>query len=188
MYHKGKDYEEIDKMALQIRIDYGHFEKKLNVFKLAKQLNIVLIKYSSLNEEQLDHILNESELKDGLTIIKKRNGEYKYITFYNDKLGMTRRRLTIGHEIKHVVYLEEDPSEKDEDLANHFARYILAPTCLIMPYVMKKSSILEIIEDFGISKEAAQNAYSQAENRITSGNENLTDIEKEFMAGYKKQL
>lgn len=48
MYHSGKDYRKVDEMALRLRIDYGHLDKCLDVFKLARQLNMVLIKYSSL--------------------------------------------------------------------------------------------------------------------------------------------
>ena len=106
MYYKGEDYEKLDKMALRLRIDYGHLNSRLDVFKLAKQLNIVLIKYSSLNEKQLKVISDSEELKDGFTIIRKKKDEYEFYTFYNDQIGSARIRLTIAHEIKHVVFLE----------------------------------------------------------------------------------
>lgn len=59
MYHSGKDYQRVDEMALRLRIDYCHFEKRLDVFKLAEQLNMALIKYSSLTEKQLEVITNK---------------------------------------------------------------------------------------------------------------------------------
>lgn len=183
MYHSGKDYKKVDELALRLRIDYCHFEKRLDVFKLAKQLNIVLIKYSSLTEEQLEFITSKEELKDGFTIFKKKNGEYEFYTFYNDQIGTARIRLTIAHEIKHVVCLEFSPNEKEEDLANHFARYILAPTCLVMPYI-NRFSFMEITDDFDISFEAACNAYKAAENRILSNKSDLNDYENEFIAEF----
>lgn len=183
MYHSGKDYEKVDKMALRLRIDYNHFEKRLDVFKLAKQLNMVLIKYSSLSDEQLKTISGLEELNDGFTIIRKKKGNYEFYTFYNDQIGSARIRLTIAHEIKHVVFLEFNPSEKDEDLANHFARYILAPTCLVMPYIGCFSQ-MEITDDFDISYEAACNAYNAAENRIIRNKTELGDYEKEFIAEF----
>lgn len=186
MYHNGKDYQIVDEMALRLRIDYSHFEKRLDVFKLAKQLNMILIKYSSLNEEQLKVIKSNEELKDGFTIFKKENGEYKFYTFYNDSIGDARTRLTIAHEIKHVVFLEENPTEKEEDLANHFARYILAPSCLIMPYIGYFSP-MKLVYDFDISYEAAYNAYSSTENRITCNKNKLSLFEEEFIASFKNK-
>lgn len=184
MYHSGKDYQEVDSMALRLRLDYGHLENYLDIFKLAKQLNIVLIKYSSLSKEQLKEISNYDELKDGFTVFKKKAGSYKFYTYYNDSKGDARIRLTIAHEIKHVVYLEEDPDEKQEDLANHFARYLLAPTCLVMPYIRKKLSAMEIASDFDISLEAAINSYVHACRRIDAKKDKLDDFEEEFMTQY----
>ena len=185
MYHNSEDYEIVDKMALRLRMDYNHFEKNLDIFKLAKQLNIVLIKYSSLNEDQLDTI-KRLELNDGFTITRKAESKNEICTFYNDLIGNARIRLTIAHEIKHIVFLEKQADEKEEDLANHFARYILAPTCLIMPYV-KDSSPYEITQDFDISYEAACNAFSAAENRLASSKAELSDFEKEFVDEFNKR-
>lgn len=186
MYYKGEDYEKLDKMALRLRIDYGHLNSRLDVFKLAKQLNIVLIKYSSLNEKQLKVISDSEELKDGFTIIRKKKDEYEFYTFYNDQIGSARIRLTIAHEIKHVVFLEFNPTEKEEDLANHFARYLLAPTCLVMPYV-EQFSPMEVINDFDVSFEAACNAYNAAERRMSHNRAKLCDYEEDFIAEFKNQ-
>lgn len=183
MYYSGKDYQRVDEMALRLRIDYCHFEKRLDVFKLAKQLNMILIKYSSLTDEQLEVITSKEELKDGFTIFKKKNGEYEFYTFYNDSIGDARIRLTIAHEIKHVVFLEENPTEKEEDLANHFARYILAPSCLVMPYI-DRIQVIKLVYDFDISYEAACNAYKSAKSRIYGNKSDLKDFEKEFIAEY----
>lgn len=183
MYHSGKDYQKMDEVALRLRIDYCHFEKRLDVFKLAKQLNMILIKYSSLTEEQLEVITSKEELKDGFTVFKKKNCKYEFFTFYNDSIGDSRIRLTIAHEIKHVVFLEENPTDKDEDLANHFARYILAPSCLVMPYI-DRSQIIKIVCDFDISYEAASNAYKSAKSRIYRNKPDLEDFEKEFITKF----
>lgn len=180
MRHSPKDYEKVDSVALQLRMDYGHLEKVLDVFKLAKDLDIVLIKYSALTEEQLNKIKEYDETKDGFTIFKMVDGELKFYTFYNDSASPYRIRSTIAHEIKHVVFLERDPTEKQEDLANHFARYILAPTCLVMPYVGRY--LEDIVSDFDISIEAAGNALSAATNRQLYGHDKLTDYEQLFIS------
>lgn len=180
MKHSSKDYEIVDRTALQLRLDYGHLDKVLDVFKLARDLNITLIKYSALTKEQLSKIADYEETKDGFTIFQLIDGELKFYTFYNDYVSSYRIRFTIAHEIKHVVFLERDPTEKQEDLANHFARYILAPTCLVMPYVGKYRE--DIVSDFDISFEAADNALTAATNRVITGHEKLADYENNFVS------
>ena len=178
-----KDYEKVDSVALQLRIDYNHLKKNLDVFALAKQLNMTLIKYSSLDEEQLNKIKEFSKyLKDGFTVFRKdERGELKFYTFYNDSIGIARIRFTIAHEIKHVVFREKNPTIKEEDMANHFARYILAPPCLVMEYINKGLTQVDIMADFDISYEAATNAYNSAVNRIFYGKSDLAKFEKEFI-------
>ena len=120
MKHSPKDYEIVDSVALQLRIDYGHLEKVLDVFKLAKDLGIILIKYSALTEEQLNKIKEYDETKDGFTIFKMVNGELKFYTFYNDSVSPYRIRSTIAHEIKHVVFLEKRPNRKTRRFGKSF--------------------------------------------------------------------
>lgn len=61
-------YHIADDKALQIRIDYNMFEKNIDVFRLCKRMGLVLVKYSSLNYEQLTLLIDHYCLKDGLTI------------------------------------------------------------------------------------------------------------------------
>ena len=181
MYYSGKDYDEVDEVALRLRIDYGHLDYYLDVIKLAKQLNIVLTKYSTLTDYQLKTISGSEELKDGLTIIKKARNGYEFYTYYNDKISTSRIRYTIAHEIKHVVFLEINPSKKEEALADHFAIYILAPPCLIMSKIAKGYDPSNIAYDFKISYEAAGYAYDAAISRLLYNKANLSDFEEEFI-------
>ena len=181
------DYKIVDDRAMQLRIDYNHLEKRLDVFSLAKQLNINLIKYSSLTSSQREKIseIYEKQINeqiDGLSIIKQnKNGEYEFYTIYNDKAPATRIRFTIAHEIKHIVFLEKDPTELEEDMANHFARYILAPPCLLMCYVLAQKHPIDVAFDFDISYEAAGYAFESAQNRIMYGKDKLSSSEEDFM-------
>ena len=71
-------------------------------------------------------------------------------------------------------------------MANHFARYILAPTCLVMPYIGRFSE-MEIMDDFDISYDAACNAYNAAINRIFCKKDELSDYETEFIYGFMQK-
>lgn len=179
MRHTSADYELVDKTALQLRMDYGFLTKSINVFALARKIGMILTSYSKLNPEQLTTINDMSCLGDGFTIMKYEKGVLKFYTFYNDSVSAYRQRFTIAHEIKHVVFKEFDPNEKQEDLANHFARYILAPTCMVMKY--KDESPYEIASIFDISFEAASHALEHTNNRIIYNHEKLADYEELFL-------
>ena len=173
-------YRKLDRDAIQIRIDYRCFSKSLDVFSLARKMGMSLIPYSSLTPEQKAFIKKKSDkLKDGFSVMGETEGEWRCYTFYNDRVSPYRQRFTIAHEIKHFVYRETDPDDEQEDLANHFARYLMAPTCLVMPYV--GLSPPDVAADFDVSLEAASNALSAAENRISSGAAELRVFERRFL-------
>ena len=93
--------------------------------------------------------------EDGFFIEK--NG-HEYI-FYND-IGRSyeRQNWTILHEIGHIVLDHTGHSEHEEDEANFFAKYAIAPPILI--YKIKAESPWEIYEAFDISLSAAFYAYN----------------------------
>jgi len=178
-------YRKLDRDAIQIRIDYRCFSKTLDVFSLARKMGMLLIPYSSLTPEQMAHVKKKAEkLKDGFSIMGEVDGEWRCYTFYNDRVSPYRQRFTIAHEIKHFVYRETDPNDEQEDLANHFARCLMAPSCLIMPYV--DLSPPDVVADFDVSMEAASNALSAAESRIASGATKLCDFERRFLEEKRK--
>jgi hypothetical protein len=50
-----------------------------------------------------------------------------------------------------------------------------------MPYVKRDLTVMEIVSDFDISLEAAENAYNNASNRIAAEKSQLEDYEVEFI-------
>ena len=186
MRYSSDDYRLIDKTAIELRIDYGFLDEKLDVFALAKKLNMHLITYSYLSDEQKTIIASmEDFLKDGFTVMRCNNGKWEFYTFYDDSVSKYRQRFTIAHEIKHVVFLEKEPDQKQEDLADHFARYLLAPSFLVMKYV--HLSPFDVSDAFDISFEASINALNGANNRIDYGYSKLEDYEEEYLELMKQQ-
>lgn len=177
----SEDYQKADEKAIQLLLDYSFLSFPIDVFALAKKLNIKLVKYSDLDSAKLNEILSNSKTRDGLTVIKKRiDGWYDFIVYYNDKSSKNRQRFTIAHEIKHVVYLELDPSDDDEALANHFARVLLLPPCVLLS--LNTRDMYSISEMFHISPEAAENALSALEERIRYHDYRLLRYEKNFLS------
>ena len=180
MRHSSDDYRLIDRTAIELRIDYGFLSEKLDVFALAKKLNIHVIPYSYLSYEQKTKVTSMNEfLKDGFTVMRYIGGKWDFYIFYDDSVGRYRQRFTIAHEIKHIIFLEKEPTQKQEDLADHFARYLLAPSFMVMGYLKLSSS--DVSDAFDISYEAAEYALKGARNRIDYGHSKLEDYEKEFV-------
>lgn len=90
MRHSSEEYELIDKIALQVRMDYGFTQDYLDVFKLAGALGVVLTPYSKLTKAQFDQVHAILELEDGFTIMRYEYGHLKYYTFYNDEVSLSR--------------------------------------------------------------------------------------------------
>ncbi len=174
------EYDHIDEIALRLRIDYGFLNSYLDVFDLAKQMNVSIVKYSSLNEEQMRYLSRNDELGDGFTIMREKENNYDFRIFYNDLADSCRIRFTIAHEIKHIVFIERNPTPDQEKMADHFARILLAPTCMVLRAA--RFNCYSISKEFGLSFEAACNAYSSAKNRIMFFGESfLTNYEREFI-------
>lgn len=179
MKYSSEDYELMNETAINLRMDYGFLKEKMDVFELAKKLNITLIPYSYLNSKQIKKVKEFDELlKDGFTIIRQVNGKNEFYTFFDDSVNTYRQRFTIAHEIKHVVFCEKEPTQKEEDLANYFARCLLAPSFLVMKYI--GSSPFSIAYLFDISFEAAQYALEGALSRVAYGHNQLTSLEEEY--------
>lgn len=174
------DYPKLDNDAINLRIDYGFFEYNIDVFKLAQLIGITLIPYSSLPKDKYSVIKATRDLNDGFTVMRYKNGEWDFLTYYNDNVPLVRQRFTVAHEIKHVLYHEENPTEKDEDLADHFARALLAPSCLVM-FLMENHNVLELCDFFNTSVPATENAVKAAKERVKWKGKKLNQYEAEYI-------
>lgn len=174
------DYPKLDEDAINLRIDYGFFEYGIDVFELARYIGMTLIPYSSLSEEKRSAIKATNDLNDGFTVMRHSDGGWDFLTYYNDNLPLVRQRFTIAHEIKHVFYREENSTEKDEALADHFARELLAPSCLVM-FLMENHSVSELCNFFNISVQATQNAVKSAKSRVKGKGKQLNQYEAEYI-------
>jgi len=185
-YYEGNEYAMLDRDAINLRTDYGFFEYKLDVFELALCMGIRLIPYSEVKSKLHNYLLTEVKLCDGFTVMYNTCNGYEYLICYNDKLPEVRQRFTIAHEIKHVLYREINPTQKEEDLADHFARVLLAPPCLVM-LMTRNYNAIEIGECFGVSKRAADNAINAANGRMDAMGDRLKQYEADYMALVKSQ-
>jgi len=109
------------------------------------------ISNSNITNEQMVKLKNMSmdvKINDGCVI--KMQG-YKYHIFLNANNSRGRIRFTIAHEIKHIIFDDNDNNEEDEKLTDHFAKILLAPPVLLQYYDC--NSVDEIVRRFGVSNE-----------------------------------
>lgn len=145
-------------------VAYTIFEYKLkypiDIFDLAKRMGFVLVPYSSFKDDKTK-LLNFSE--DGFNYFQKDiNTHYIY---YNDEIEEKGRiKITIGHEIGHLILNCNDNSEESNSLADFFSVYLLAPVVLIIEN--KLNSKEKIQNFFLISEQASENSLDRAIKRF----------------------
>ena len=143
-------------------------------------MKITLIAYSGLTRKKLNTAKEVSE--DGFFI--EING--KEFIFYNDlNRCYERQNWTILHEIGHIVLDHTGHCEHEEDEANFFAKYAIAPPVLV--HKIGAECPEDIYWYFDISFEAAVYAYEYyCSWKIRYEKmKRLTAYEKQLLAFYK---
>lgn len=148
----------MDKLAIDIFLDYGLTNFPLDINDLARKMGVKLVKYSSFDDNQRELLLKKSI--DGFFV----NSPNVPLIFYNDRIEYQGKiNLTIAHELKHYICKDENEDEDSEKLADHFGRFLLCPT----PYLIYSGieDIYEIMDVFGLTYSAALNALNAAIRR-----------------------
>lgn len=152
----GSDYDRIEEAANDMIEDLGLTLFPVNCYEVAHLLGIELKKYSEI--PMADRIAAQQKMECGYSA---RLGN-KYYIMYNDGLDRNRVKFTIWHEIAHIqlghVELDCQKSyDRQEEEANHFAAYVMAPLAFI--HKLGLSSPIEIADVCETSLECACYAY-----------------------------
>ena len=186
MYRKGQEYDRLDEIVLDIYVDYGITTFPLDEKALCRMMGISLVPYSAFEKADV-------ELHKKFSIYgyysKGANGCMPTI-FYNDNINDFETPATINqtirHEIKHFVDVDEMDMPEDDDLAEHFGRYLACPT----PYLVVNNitDVNVIISMFGVSATMAQNVSSAVINRINKFGYKLFEYEKRFVEMFNNKI
>lgn len=179
MYRNSAEYDRLDKMVIEIYVDYGIKSFPLDEKELCKNMGIEMIPYSSFETED-QKLLKKRSLYGFWTLLPE---SYTPVIFYNDDVAELHSpatiKQTIRHEIKHVLDLDMKEHLEDDDLAEHFGRYLAAP----IPYLVAKkiTNINVIISTFGVSATMAGYISSAVINRIKKHGYKIFDYEKPLL-------
>ncbi|MDO4939251.1 MAG: ImmA/IrrE family metallo-endopeptidase [Lachnospiraceae bacterium] len=177
----GENYEFIKGEVIHIFVKYNIKCIPVSGFEIATKMGIVLVPYGGLSTKKLSAAMHES--RDGFYI---ESGGKEYIFYNNIGKNYERQNMTILHEIGHCVLDHTGHSKYEEDEANFFAKYAIAPPVLVEKIGAVTPS--DIYSSFNISYEAAVYAFDyylawkQRHDRLGK----YTEYEKRLLAFYKK--
>lgn len=140
----------------------------INVFNIAKFLNIVLVPYSILTEYERIRFLEIGNfiLEDGFVVFGTVLNESQNFVYYNDSKSEGRIRFTLLHEIAHIILGHKQQSDLAESEANFFAKYLIAPPVLVNR--INPEDYVDIMNKFNLSSECARNSFSYYQSWKTS--------------------
>mgnify|MGYP007069911073 CR=1 FL=1 len=161
MYRSGEKYDHVDKLAIDILIDYGISSFPLDMSELCRKMNINLVPYSAY-ESGVELLMKKSIYGFSAHRTENDNPTIYYNDVYGEHLSQANISSTIGHEIRHILDGDEDDSE--DDLCNHFSRMLRCPAVLVIYHGITSQN--ELISRFGISATQATYVLGAVHNRI----------------------
>lgn len=154
---------EIEIAAVELLQDFGLTNFSVSITRVAKALDIKLVPYSSLPEDEKKLAFAASD-----DAFHARTADFMDVRIvFDDTNGslFLRSRFSGGHEVGHVVLEHQEDTPNREREADYFAGYLLAPH----PLVLNRPAGYSISEVFGVSEKCAEFAFDQAEIRKAEG-------------------
>lgn len=173
MYWNGNDYDKMAQLVIDIYIDYNITAFPVDEKEICRKMGLKLLPYSAYTEKEQELLRKRSE--DGF--FSPATQIAPNAIYYDDSITSHGKiRYTIFHEVKHFANGDEDDKQYNDNMADYFARYFMAP----IPYLIKMGidDELTLISDHGISAEAAMYAIRNARRRKARYGDKIFDYEK----------
>lgn len=132
--------------------------------------------YSKKTNIPILKLTNNGQFNDGYTLRNIRPNTN--IILYNDTIFSSGRILwTNSHELGHIVLNHTDHSLNNEKEANAFASQLLLPKCILKKLIKEYVPVTPkyLVDNFGLSDEAAKNSISSIRNTINYDFEDIYD-------------
>lgn len=166
-------YTKVRDASWQLILDYNITALPVDIVELANQLDIKLVKNTTLGVSKLE----PSQYAISVLL------NDKWFIIYNDTLPVATIRFTLAHEIGHIVLGHELVSDKyarttfsttrptSESEADMFAIRLLAPACII--WALDVRSPTELAQICNISYTSAKYRYDRL-NKLKTRDKFLT--------------
>lgn len=177
-------YEEIKREICYMYEEAGIDACPIDCFELARRLKYVLIAYSELLAVDYDWAISQSDEGFSRVEFNEATGLYEYVIYYNDADHTKGNiRWTIFHEIGHIYLGHHDNAsgneDAEEDEANFFAKYAIAPPPLI--FATRCNNADDIYEHFITSAESAAYTFDYYRKWLYNGPVRFLDYEIELL-------
>ena len=156
-------YDEIEALVVDTFEECDIHTYPIDAFFMVEKLHYILVPYTTLAKEELLKALETSN--DGYSKVEENpfTGLYQYVIYYNDMVSWGPRIIfTLLHEIGHCILGHHDNQDDslssiEEEEANHFAKYAIAPPPLI--WLAECQNAEDIVATFHTSAEAGAYCY-----------------------------
>ncbi|MDY4818813.1 MAG: ImmA/IrrE family metallo-endopeptidase [Bacilli bacterium] len=162
-------YEQIKETIAEFLEDYDVKKIPVDVFELARKMNIKLVFASEILErhpKKVDEYLLFSFPNSYLYY----DPETQKFIIYIDDVGTRwkRQRFSLAHELVHIILGHTEQNEENEAEANFGATYLLAPTSLALMHLNNDKLFDAFIvgKIFDVSEPEAQIIVRYNSNRV----------------------
>lgn len=178
MWLKSSEYDEIDRQAYDILVDYRCFDFPLDPVIIANKMGFNLITYSQFGKKKELF----SKVSDfGFTSQALCKG--KYSIFVNDSNpSKGSERFTAFHEIYHLANMGNEDGD-NEKKADHFAHAIIAPVPWLI--ITNITDAFDIMSTYGTSFEVAGYISNHVIRRKLKFGEKIFPYEEDLVENLK---
>lgn len=179
MYRSQNEYNRMAILVGEIYIDYNIHSFPIDEKEVCRKLGIFLLPYGEFPPEER-------------SLLKKKSKSSFYVPptkstppmiYYNNNVfevgsrGNIRRN--IFHEVKHYVCADTEEQPEDDDLADYFGKYFLAPISYLI--ALGINNINQIMADFHVDYDMAFFIVKNIKNRRDRYGNRIFDYEKPLL-------
>ena len=170
--------DEIDKLVYDVHMDYRITSFPVDEKRLASEMGFILVRYAELAKESKKAM--EDIIQTGVHLCSKKKGYPVYKIAYNDETEPGRAKLTVLHEIGHILLGHgSNPTEEEEREADYFAKQTAAPRCLLR--LRGHTSISDIHNIYGLSWDASERTAIALERMANKFGDAVLENDREYI-------
>ena len=179
MYRSGHKYDDMAELVGQLYVDYNIRVFPIDEKDVCRRLGVRLVPYGEYPEGKRE-LLKKKSLS-GFYVPP--TADTPPMIFYNENIGEVgsagNMRRNIFHEVLHYLREDTDENPEDDDLADYFGKYFLAPISYLI--AMRIENPNQIMSEFGVDYEMASFITKNIRNRKRRYKNSIFEYEKPLL-------